>query len=39
LATVYDIIPAGKSVDFKERMWVNKDADSMAIKVLKATVN
>ncbi|MES2849457.1 MAG: hypothetical protein V4685_10405 [Bacteroidota bacterium] len=39
LATVYDIIPAGKSVDFKEKMWVNKDADSMAIKVLKAKVN
>lgn len=37
LKTVYENIPAGKSSDFKEKMWVNKDADSMSIKVLKAS--
>lgn len=39
LKTVFDIIPSGKTVDFKEKMWVNKDADSMAIKILTAKVN
>jgi hypothetical protein len=39
LKTIYDIIPSGKTVDFKEKMWVNKDADSMAIKVVRAKVN
>jgi hypothetical protein len=39
LKTVFDIIPSGKAADFKEKMWVNKDADSMSIKVLTAKVN
>ena len=39
LKTIYENIPAGKSSDFKEKMWVNKDADSMSIKVLKAIAN
>lgn len=39
LKTIYENIPAGKSSDFKEKMWVNKDSDSMSIKVLKVIVN
>lgn len=39
LKTVYENIPAGKSVDFKEKMWVNKDSDSMSIRIVSAKVN
>ncbi len=37
--TIYDLIAPGKEVEFKKKFFVNKDADSMAIKVLKAKVN
>jgi hypothetical protein len=37
--TIYDMIAPGKEVEFKKKFFINKDADSMAIKVLKAKVN
>lgn len=39
LKTIYENIPAGKSFDFKEKMWVNKDSDSMHIRIVSAKVN
>lgn len=34
--TIYDLIEPGKEVEFKKKFFVNKDSDSLAIKVVKA---
>ena len=37
--TIYDVIGPGKEVEFKKKFFVNKDADSLHIKVMSAKVN